>query len=592
MPKRLRSHQSYRPFKLQQISTINFATHLIVSLVEMSLKPIIRAQRQKLQTLAAPRRIFNSAHSLIAMLNVICHLPLYVNCSTMHSSHSNTAQESRIWPYTQHAYMSGYNMGLMSQHLHLAMSVNQMMAETEGAISSDPATLARPALEPAPIPPSPRGPSQKPKQAGHALWVGNLPPAANVLDLKDHFSYNATQDIVSLFLVTKSNCAFVNYRNEAACIAAMNRFHDSRFHGVRLVCRLKRGSTADLSTSRRSGLLTSPAATAPNRSLENNVPTSSDPLIVGQTSSQEPVEMTADGETGASTAASGGLPSRFFILKSLTVQDLQASVHSGTWATQFHNEQVINHAFHEATNVCLIFSANKSGEYFGYARMMSEIAGERGHLRCFAESDEAKYYGMPKSTSTLPTKTAPRGRIVDDIARGTLFWEAKHSENEAALAEDGSDGNGHTWGRQFKIEWLSTSRLPFYPTRGLRNPWNANREVKIARDGTELEPGLGGRLVQMFHNPLPSHDRMASVELAIPRTLYHTAMARTETVIGDSHRDFQLKQDLGQILIPPGKRLAIKYIRRLLQVSPQTWVLWLHACDAARFEQVVRGFAD
>ncbi|KAI7155494.1 hypothetical protein KC316_g14354 [Hortaea werneckii] len=231
--------------------------------------------------------------------------------------------------------------------------------------------------------------------------------------------------------------------------------------------------------------------------------------------------MTADGKTGASTATSGGLPTRFFILKSLTVQDLEASVYSGTWATQFHNEQIINHAFHEATNVYLIFSANKSGEYFGHARMLSEIAGERVHLRCFAESDEAKYYGMPKSASTLPTKTAPKGRIVDDIARGTIFWEAKHSEDEAAsLAEDGSDANGHTWGRQFKIKWLSTSRLPFYRTRGLRNPWNANREVKIARDGTELEPGVARRLVQMFHHPLPSHDRMASVGLAIPRTPY------------------------------------------------------------------------
>ncbi|RMY27192.1 hypothetical protein D0866_10315 [Hortaea werneckii] len=433
----------------------------------------------------------------------------------------NQAQESRIWPYTQYAYMGGYNMGLTPQHLHLTMSVNQMMAETEGAISSDPPTLARPALKPAPIPPFPRGPSQKPKQAGHALWVGNLPPAASILDLKDHFSYNATQDIVSLFLITKSNCAFVNYRTEAACIAAMNRFHDSRFHGVRLVCRLKRGSTTDLSTSRTSRLSTSPAATAPNRSLENNVPTLSDPLIVGQVSSQEAVEMTADGKTGASTATSGGLPTRFFILKSLTVQDLEASVYSGTWATQLHNEQIINHAFHEATNVYLIFSANKSGEYFGYARMMSEIAGERVHLRCFAESGEAKYYGMPKSASTLPTKTAPKGRIVDDIARGTIFWEAKHSEDEAAsLAEDGNDANGHTWGRQFKIKWLSTSRLPFYRTRGLRNPWNANREVKIARDGTELEPGVARRLVQMFHHPLPSHDRMASVGLAIPRTPY------------------------------------------------------------------------
>jgi hypothetical protein len=48
---------------------------------------------------------------------------------------------------------------------------------------------------------------------------------------------------------------------------------------------------------------------------------------------------------------------------------------------------------------------------------------------------------------------------------------------------------------------LATSRLPFYRTRGLRNPWNSNREVKIARDGTELEPGIGAKLLQLFHRP-------------------------------------------------------------------------------------------
>jgi hypothetical protein len=35
----------------------------------------------------------------------------------------------------------------------------------------------------------------------------------------------------------------------------------------------------------------------------------------------------------------------------------------------------------------------------------------------------------------------------------------------------------------------------------MRNPWNANREVKVARDGTELETALGQRLVAMFHRP-------------------------------------------------------------------------------------------
>src|SRR3954471_10827909 len=78
----------------------------------------------------------------------------------------------------------------------------------------------------------PRGPPRKPKQSGHALWVGNLPPGTTVAELKDHFSREATKDIESLFLISKSNCAFVNYRTEGACAAAMQRFHDSRLHGV------------------------------------------------------------------------------------------------------------------------------------------------------------------------------------------------------------------------------------------------------------------------------------------------------------------------------------------------------------------------
>src|SRR6201996_5238392 len=89
-----------------------------------------------------------------------------------------------------------------------------------------------------------RGPPRKPKQSGHALWVGNLPPATHIIDLKDHFAREATEDIESVFLISKSNCAFVNYKTEASCAAAMTRFHDSRFQGVRLVCRLRRGSAS------------------------------------------------------------------------------------------------------------------------------------------------------------------------------------------------------------------------------------------------------------------------------------------------------------------------------------------------------------
>jgi len=120
---------------------------------------------------------------------------------------------------------------------------------------------------------------------------------------------------------------------------------------------------------------------------------------------------------------------------------------------------------------------------------------------------------VPKSIPTSATEWAPRGKIIDDSARGTIFWEAELSETEAEeevpeKEDKAVDGDNQVvaqiWGKPFKIEWCSTQRLPFYRTRGLRNPWNANREVKIARDGTELEPSVGERLIQMFHRLGPS----------------------------------------------------------------------------------------
>ncbi|RUS15309.1 YT521-B-like domain-containing protein [Endogone sp. FLAS-F59071] len=54
------------------------------------------------------------------------------------------------------------------------------------------------------------------------------------------------------------------------------------------------------------------------------------------------------------------------------------------------------------------------------------------------------------------------------------------------------------WGNVFKVEWVKVQRLPFSQTRHLRNPWNNNREVKVSRDGTELETRVGERLLLEF----------------------------------------------------------------------------------------------
>jgi hypothetical protein len=124
-------------------------------------------------------------------------------------------------------------------------------------------------------------------------------------------------------------------------------------------------------------------------------------------------------------------------------------------------------------------------------------------------TDASDSTNSPGSIPTPATEFAPKGHIIDDSARGTIFWEAEYLDAEELDEEplDTGDTNEletQTWGKPFRIKWISTARLPFYRTRGLRNPWNANREVKIARDGTELEPSVGQKLVQLFHGAGPS----------------------------------------------------------------------------------------
>ena len=183
------------------------------------------------------------------------------------------------------------------------------------------------------IPSSPRGPPRKPKQSGHALWVGNLPSGALVSDLKDHFSRDASKEIESVFLISKSNCAFVNYRTDAACAAAMNRFHDSRFHGVRLVCRLRR-TTAGAG----GGVPVGPAALMPAIAQSQ---TAIESIAQNREVSMKAEELARAGPNVEDVKR----PDKYFIMKSLTVEDMELSLRNSIWATQAHNEDALNKAF-------------------------------------------------------------------------------------------------------------------------------------------------------------------------------------------------------------------------------------------------------
>ncbi len=160
--------------------------------------------------------------------------------------------------------------------------------------------------------------------------------------------------------------------------------------------------------------------------------------------------------------------------------------------------------------------------------MASEINDDPANAIEFAPSahtvEDAE---LPKAIPTPETEFAPKGRIIDDSARGTIFWELEREETEGGGDEDEEGSNrsdqepdsatpSKAWGKPFKVEWISTNRLPFYRTRGLRNPWNSNREVKIARDGTELETSVGRRLTGLFHRtPSPIAPSMQNLPVGL-----------------------------------------------------------------------------
>ena len=106
---------------------------------------------------------------------------------------------------------------------------------------------------------------------------------------------------------------------------------------MRLVCRLRRGSAT---TS--SGTPTNPqlAVGSPD-SLESKGVTTAD--TVQQVA--EPEQVDGPTEDADSLPAMAKVKEKFFVVKSLTVEDLELSVRNGIWATQAHNEAALNKAY-------------------------------------------------------------------------------------------------------------------------------------------------------------------------------------------------------------------------------------------------------
>jgi hypothetical protein len=126
----------------------------------------------------------------------------------------------------------------------------------------------------------------------------------------------------------------------------------------------------------------------------------------------------------------------------------------------------------------LIFSAKRSGKYFGYARMISPINNDPAVAIRFApKAYTVENPNLPKAILIQSTELVPKGRITDFAGTGTLEIEKMKMETlQATSVRIWSPCHQRSGGKYSRLGGYHRPSSLF-PKRGLRNPGNWNREV-------------------------------------------------------------------------------------------------------------------
>ncbi|KAJ7207548.1 YT521-B-like domain-containing protein, partial [Mycena pura] len=387
------------------------------------------------------------------------------------------------------------------------------------------------------------------------MWAGNVPRDARHDELWSVFAERASSDahahgVLSIFFIPHSACALVNYSSAATLAAAIAKFDGVPFRagnaGSALKCRPRDGDDdlhAGVGGQRGVGMHEYSMRDRTREWVEAesgahfNSERHTDKDRAASTRAASTMKAAGSASSGSASTSSSMLarhfPQRFFILKSLTREDLDLSVRTGVWATQHHNEGVLDRAFRTAADVVLIFSVNKSGEFYGWARSAgpaptAEAEAEThahspfGNLARAVQSAPALFACQSSALLTvLPVLKSKYSldpivlRVLEHPLLEPLLLAAPRGTEEGIRApadtpnragngggrqEQGGEGEGmgQCWGQNFALHWMCTTSLPFKSTRSLRNPWNHDRQVKVARDGTELEPAVGRALIEQW----------------------------------------------------------------------------------------------
>ncbi|KAG9026131.1 hypothetical protein FRB95_009366 [Tulasnella sp. JGI-2019a] len=133
--------------------------------------------------------------------------------------------------------------------------------------------------------------------------------------------------------------------------------------------------------------------------------------------------------------------------------------------------------------------------------------------------DPSAPFRAMKNPPSIPEEERQLVTEEDVIFRAENEGSSLPREDATSAAQPNADERlPGTWGTAFKVQWIKTSRLPFNRVRHLRNRWNYDREVKVSRDGTELEPTTGDGLLREWDRLEEERRRQAPERTTVEQT--------------------------------------------------------------------------
>ncbi|KAG0007587.1 hypothetical protein BGZ80_004482 [Entomortierella chlamydospora] len=132
----------------------------------------------------------------------------------------------------------------------------------------------------------------------------------------------------------------------------------------------------------------------------------------------------------------------------------------------------------------------------------------------------------------IPLSPEMKAKMLEEIEQAAK--EGKTITNEEAEVIARASTTTKSWGIRFPVRWIHVHKVPFSKTTHMLNPLYENREVKVSKDGTEVDPTVGEQLLNLFKKSGQSHRGRSSVRENDSRSNSEAGGSRRSSVAGDS----------------------------------------------------------